>query len=441
MKALFHTPPSFSRGVKWGEVYPVVDIGNKKLRVEWDFTLIEHFLGSFDESYSSVCHEMRNSRPLSIYINRGPTNLYRLFVSETGIKLQASRSITCDGLCEITDTGIVPRCFRRFIYQVRKRYGNVFEAIASKVVTKETPARRVVTGGCLADAISCFRGYKVISVQSDNPFRASRIGNSNWIDRDGVKGYLQYLTVMLPYAVDAFNWSTVIEIDASFKASTPYCYYLITCVKNNNSIPIGFTLGPSENEGLFNHTFDVLVSLLTESDSRLSDKYYLSDFGEAIRSFIDKHGLTDRHYYCSRHYINTFGAGSFFQPIVSSLLFSRDYEDFHTIVNQSKEEIEVYTKCVGFNNIKTHLLRLSQLTGLFFNGKSWERVTPVLFDHLVRFQRGFSTCSNHIESQHRKLNEETEGKDFMQRVCTIYNYCYEKYRRAKDTPSINTTYH
>ena len=366
--------------------------------------------------------------------------LYKVEITDNAKDVYASINLQRESLVMISARDRVPTSFLQFMKQVNRRYNNPLQQLYERSISPASVARkkRGLMKCELAQTLASFNGFKYIVLQGTNPFKDSKTNGCNHFSCDDYDGYIRCFVLLLPYAISVLRWADIIEVDASFKASYPYVYYIITCVKNNNSIPIGFSIAPTESEELYSTTFQVIDRLTGDSGSLVNQKYFLSDFGEGIKSFISKRGLDTNHYYCARHYINLFGANSYLQPIASDLLFSSGEEEFQTIVNSSKYGIALYANSVGYESVKPHLTRLSKLTGWLYNGTGWEQVPPVLKTHLVRFHRGFSTCSNHLESIHRQINRKITGKGFISRLKVIYDYMLSKYDQVVKNPNINS---
>ena len=94
--------------------------------------------------------------------------------------------------------------------------------------------------------------YKYIRTQDINPFQEEP--NIKKIKEK----YIQSFTFISNWAYSVINGSSIFEFDASFKAVSLYVYSIPLVIINNESFPIGFTIGASENSILYQTFWDYL---------------------------------------------------------------------------------------------------------------------------------------------------------------------------------------
>lgn len=221
--------------------------------------------------------------------------------------------------------------------------------------------------------------------------------------------YIQSFTFIANWAYSVINESSIFEFDASFKAVSPYVYSIPLVIINNESIPIGFTIGVSENSILYQTFWDFLKESVCVID--YNNICALSDNHSCLQKFFVDNNI--RNYLCFRHFQENFGTNSILGILVNNLLFSYSLDEFEIELNYIVSIISNYLKR---NNIEqSHLRRFADYTGVYFkkindNTVEIERVNNNLFPKLSLWSReGVPTCTNHIESLHSKVNSRVHG--------------------------------
>ena len=140
-------------------------------------------------------------------------------------------------------------------------------------------------------------------------------------DREGAQsgyfvngvGQLQVFCWVPPWATQAIEHCTHVQIDASFKAAKPYVFYVPQAVIANRGLAYGLAIAPTEREELYSHFYD----LLNFGETGLPHPPALADLGTAISSFAAAAGLSM--FMCHRHILEAIGSASFavslFRPL------------------------------------------------------------------------------------------------------------------------------
>ena len=121
-----------------------------------------------------------------------------------------------------------------------------------------------------------------------------------------------------------------VELDTSFDAIAPYVYCIFNFIINNESIPVGLSIGhtmcvcigPSEKCEIYSNLYDYIKDSpnLSGYFSKLQKIPILTDEGKALCALQNKFSLEQ--YLCFHHLIKKFGAQSRMADFVKNLLFS-----------------------------------------------------------------------------------------------------------------------
>ena len=448
----YHTVPSGKllkskgRYKKWEPILPVNDHGS--ILLMWDWGSLYEFMRGISINYTEISSSSstRRKKVFKYKHNLTDSYCYKITISNREV------SIMMRGISP--DISVVSGHYRYVkephlsvkdlpLY-IRRVVGNVetFSLFEDAGISKSSVYKRqtrLMKNTSITDIFARYNGVSIIVLSDTNPF--PDINTNCVMMDDGSMYHTKFISWCASFAKSVFESSDTIEIDASFKVTQPYVYYLITCVKNNNSIPIGFTIGPSESEELYHHAFEMILNVTGDLEA-LDKKYYLSDLGRGIIRVCKATGIYDRLFFCYRHFIQLFGSKSFFQPIISDLLYSKTQEEFDTRVASALYEIKEYVRGRGYDQYESHLKRFSKLTGYLLTPEfEYIRVNPVYFAHLVRFRRpNIPTCSNHIESMHRVLNSRVSGSThFLKRIEVLIQYVNEKICNMRDRSNRNAS--
>ena len=279
----------------------------------------------------------------------------------------------------------------------------LFKSSAQNLKVKSTKSEFISK-----DMFEKFHGYYYINTIDDSSYPMMIL------DNEEIKNVHSLVYVVSAYD-EIIKDSNCIELDCSFYLMRPYVYCIPNIIINNESVPIGLVIGPTEKSEIYDAFYQYIKNLNADCYIKLVSKPVLSDQGSALISFVKKHNLI--HFLCIRHIINKMGSSSILSSIAGSLLFSQNPEEFMFTWSTSKHQI---IKELQNSEPK----RIRQFTSLFcaeFNKDTSELSDPDV-DNLtqnlwIRAQYGVPTCSNHSESTHALLNKQSKGmKNFPKRI-------------------------
>ncbi len=236
-----------------------------------------------------------------------------------------------------------------------------------------------------------------------------------------------------PWAVEAVTKFQYIELDCTFSILKPYITLIPQIIVNGLSLPLGFLVGPQENNTIYKCFYDELTQIIG-SNAQLKLLPVLSDHGTGIEKFCKDYEL--KQYLCIRHILNIIGPNSFCGKLASKLLmsqteeqFSKNYKDIIEIANNYYHNLKSSKeKVIINNNFLNHcLLKLDE-----DNHIVPKEIDQNLYEKIVLSQRGFiAAASNHAEGFHSKLkiiSKENNGFIYnLKKIIEIINKRFEKY--------------
>ena len=218
-----------------------------------------------------------------------------------------------------------------------------------------------------------------------------------------------------------------IELDTSFDAVYPYVYSIINFIIFNESLPVGFSLGPTEKAEIYSKPYKIIQNSIAFSHlfEKLKSIPILSDEGKALEAFSNQFGLV--HYLCFHHLIKKFGANSRIGGIVKKLLFSSySAEMFQNKFNEYRIAICETLQKSDNETIK----KFDELFNSKYDKKSNSFIKEPHFDSQSLFSRkqfGIPTTTNHSESSHQKLNALAEElKDPAEKLLCLMQYIIKR---------------
>ena len=254
--------------------------------------------------------------------------------------------------------------------------------------------------------------------------------------------FIHSLVWIEKHSLSVLKRTNFIELDCSFYVFKPYVYCIPQAIICNEAIPLGISIGPSEANYIYKQFYDFLEKTDVEAFGIIKDLPILSDEGKALIKFAGDFNL--KHFFCFRHIIQKFGADTSIAALTRSLLYSQTLEEFKKIIELSSSNIDKIFKESNISQLK----KFAKLFGyesfpmlreaisnkcpsstrknieeygenpLFFSQSLWER---------ARFR--VSTCSNHAESMHGKLNKKVRNinsKEFHDRFELIFESIEER---------------
>lgn len=217
----------------------------------------------------------------------------------------------------------------------------------------------------------------------------------NFTKENGSEHAIQFLNFLFPWSISACKHIRYLEIDCSF-CLKPYVFSILMGIIDNESVPLSFTIGPSEKAEIYQIAFDELKN----HGANLINIPILSDMGTAIEKFCNENNLK-LHFYCWRHIIESFGAKTFVSLIVRWILKCNTYDEFETSL------IEAFLDLIILKVDDTTISKFSRFVGFDYDIEKNVISKNTNFDNIKkwaiweRFAYSVSTCSNHIESMHR----------------------------------------
>ncbi len=236
-----------------------------------------------------------------------------------------------------------------------------------------------------------------------------------------------------PWAVEAVTKFQYIELDCTFSILKPYITLIPQIIVNGLSLPLGFLVGPQENNTIYKCFYDELTQIIG-SNAQLKLLPVLSDHGTGIEKFCKDYEL--KQYLCIRHILNIIGPNSFCGKLASKLLmsqteeqFSKNYKDIIEITNNYFHNLKSAKEKVIINNnfLNYCFLKLDE-----DNHIVPKEIDQNLYEKIVLSQRGFiAAASNHAEGFHSKLkiiSKENNGFIYnLKKIIEIINKRFEKY--------------
>jgi hypothetical protein len=172
----------------------------------------------------------------------------------------------------------------------------------------------------LADILATFEGDVFLTVNPllDNAF----------IFGDNL--HIRTMTWLIPNITIVLSKCQYIELDGSFQASYPYVYTVHQAIIQNEAIPLGFTLAPSESMEMFKEFYDAITSAYPHFDLHLKIPI-LTDQGTGLIAFAKSFNL--EHYLCYKHLLFKFIQNSPLYFLVRRILNSTTPENLQKITN------------------------------------------------------------------------------------------------------------
>jgi hypothetical protein len=206
------------------------------------------------------------------------------------------------------------------------------------------------------------------------------------------------------------------QLDASFRASKPFCYSVPQAIVRNVAVPLGMIVTPTETEQTYQWFFEDLEEFANEMSPEVAieRKPILSDQGTALEAFCTRNQC--RHYYCHRHLIEKFGASGFIGMLVARALREQSKECFDRHLPDLLNEAEalLHRERISLKEYETFVSFV--VDGKDFQHGMWHRIAD-----------GVSTCSNHAERFHGVVNHHLcASRQFVKRLSIIVTQIEQK---------------
>ena len=236
-----------------------------------------------------------------------------------------------------------------------------------------------------------------------------------------------------PRAPEVINNCNCIELDCTFKCLEPYALCIPTAIVQNEGVPIGVSVGPTERYEIYRNFYDFFMKNWKESE--LLSKPLLSDEGAALIKFGKdlQENPVFHHFFCMRHIIEKFGASTTLGKLVESLLFTFSPEEFLEKWKDIKEKIEI-----ELEKRENNVPRVCELFKCSYTID--KKLTDPIIEEIdqmpwIRSQYGVPTCSNHVEGTHAHLNEKSGRTNLNKSFDVVIKYInkrMEKYIKRRN---------
>ena len=212
-------------------------------------------------------------------------------------------------------------------------------------------------------------------------------------------GRLQLFCWVAPWALAAKDKCNHFQVDASFKGSAPYAYYVPQAVIANRGLACGLVIAPTERtelysafDDLFGTTFGVPI---------------VSDLGRAIEAYVNGTGLP--HYFCHRHLLEIIGSSSYGAHLFGALLHAKSADNLSAMLPQFAADVAAFANSglicpstvTKFENyLGTKFMRTDSGLSGDIDGLDMGKI-----EKWVLYARGgCATCSNQAEAFHKGVN-------------------------------------
>jgi hypothetical protein len=226
------------------------------------------------------------------------------------------------------------------------------------------------------------------------------------------------LTWVSRLAPAAFDAASYIQLDCSFKPSYPYCYCTPQAIINNEAIPLGFIMTPTERKATFAWFYQDLELM---HGGTLPPKPILTDRGLGLIAF----GLQIMaHFFCHRHLIENFGARGLLGILVTRVLRLPSEDAFRAALQEVVDEADLLfsNERITEKDYDAFIEFLGGRDGSEYRHGRW-----------LRNEFGVATCSNHAERFHRTVNKRTKGKQILLvRLAILVDAINEKIDKYQD---------
>jgi hypothetical protein len=219
------------------------------------------------------------------------------------------------------------------------------------------------------------------------------------------------MTWLIPNILDVLAKCQYIELDASFQASYPYVYTVPQAIIQNEAIPLGFTLAPTERMELYKEFYDAISHAYPRYDFHWKIPI-LTDEGAALIAFAKKFHM--EHYLCYKHLLFKFVQNTPLYFLVRRIIFSPTPERLEKITHSIQ-----MTASLIFQTSTAHQEAFEYIFQWQYNHQNhqWTQNSTNFSQQSlwVRNEKGIGTTTNHAESFHRTMNINTKKDDTPQK--------------------------
>ena len=317
----------------------------------------------------------------------------------------------------IRKTYVSPDCLRMFSSMVQHQSHNFDDGVINGLAAycsaiprfEEKRLRRALNVTDLKTIVNDLPGYKQMIMTAQIGDQAEIVGEER----------LQGLVWVAPWAW-CMEKGTHREVDCSFKAATPYVFYIPMAVIGNVGVACGLVIYPVEKwkafelwDRAFENVFGCKISVPV-----------LSDMGSGIQKFCRKRELTQ--FYCHRHILERLGSKTIIAKLFRHLLTMLTIDDINRYLPQFLMDVMFFA--VAGQVTQNGLEQIERLVGVHFergeNNMLTGRYVVVNENARVCWQLcsrgGVSRCTNHVEPFHHHLNaNQRPNTNFPTKVLSI----------------------
>ena len=239
---------------------------------------------------------------------------------------------------------------------------------------------------------------------------------------------MQRLTWVCAWACSRINDTQYIELDCSFKATTPYCYCCVNSILNNESITIALSIGISESASFYEETY--LAMEKAGIPRTVINKFpVLSDMGLGINSFCI--GRSIQQFICHRHIIESFG-NKILRNWVRRLLNCPTEDEYDKVSILIAEEIKIWvSQFEDQNSIPPKIIDVQCMIDKSSNSKFYNYIKWALW---IRSEFSIARCTNHSESMHHVFNLHCKlNQNLITRITIISRDIFSHFTRQSST--------
>lgn len=317
----------------------------------------------------------------------------------------------------VTKTYVSPECLKMFSSMVQHQSHNFDDQVINGLAAycsaierfEEKRLRRALSVTDLKAIVSDLPGYKQMIMTSKFGDQAEILGEER----------LQGLVWVAPWAW-CMQKGTHREVDCSFKAATPYVFYIPMAVIGNVGVACGLVIYPVEKwktfelwDRAFENVFGYKISVPV-----------LSDMGSGIQKFCRKRELTQ--FYCHRHILERLGSKTIIAKLFRHLLTMLTIDDINRYLPQFLVDVIFFASAGQVT--QNGLEQIERLVGVHFERGANNTLTgryTVINEHArvcwqICSRGGVSRCTNHVEPFHHHLNaNQRPNTSFSTKVLSI----------------------
>ena len=240
------------------------------------------------------------------------------------------------------------------------------------------------------------KGFTLLIPNSDGNFSYKNIKIGAFI-------YIPYSTFELLQMDESVL--SCIELDTSFKPTSPDVYCVPQLIYRNVGIPIALIVGPSESCELYNLLYFAIQHYDKLNHTTLSSTVekipILTDMHPSFTSLSSKYKM--EHYYCFAHIIRSYGANSIISLFVRDVLFSHSKNQYEKNIAKNAELFDILGQSV--HNIKNFDTSFKSFKEKIISFDDQAPTYNKCFSPLYyRMTKHIPTTTNHCERFHKNIN-------------------------------------